>query len=157
MKENKILIIGIGNYGRRDDGLGWAFLDAIQEQSILKEAEVIYCYQLNVEDAELISTADIVVFIDAFERELDNGSSFEVCRPENNFSFTTHALSPGVIVSLCSSLYDKHPISYVLKIKGNEWELKEGLSEKAIKNLDGAVESFKNNWIKKLAEHPIEH
>ena len=157
MKETKIILIGIGNCGRRDDGLGWAFLDRFKSMSPKIEAELIYCYQLNIEDAELISTADIVVFIDAYQRELENGSSFEICQPENNFEFTSHALSPGVIVSLCNSLYSSYPKSYVLKIQGEEWELKEGLSHFASKNLESAIVSFDNKWIKMLAEHPIEH
>lgn len=157
MKENKIILIGIGNCGRRDDGLGWAFLDAIKDEQSTNKTEMIYCYQLNVEDAELISKADVVVFIDAYEGKLINGCSFEICQEENNFSFTTHALSPGVIVSLCSSLYDKQPVSYVLKIQGEEWELKEGLGIKAEHNLGNALHSFKTKWIKMLSGLPIEY
>ena len=157
MKEKKIVLIGIGNCGRRDDGLGWAFLDAIQDEQSIAKAELVYCYQLNVEDAELISTADVVVFIDAYQGELKNGCSFETCQPENNFSFTTHSLSPGVIVSLCSSLYNKQAMNYVLKIQGEEWELKEGLSKKAEHNLSSAIHEFKTDWIKRLAELQVEH
>ncbi len=30
--DNKNIIIGIGNCGREDDGLGWAFLDEIKSK-----------------------------------------------------------------------------------------------------------------------------
>ena len=48
------LLIGIGNSGRQDDGLGWAFLDAVCSQPDLK-AQCEYRYQLQIEDAELVS------------------------------------------------------------------------------------------------------
>jgi hydrogenase maturation protease len=136
-----MLIIGIGNCSRRDDGLGWAFLDEIKKK-IPAGAELIYKYQLNIEDAEMISSADSVIFIDAYSGELENGFSFEECLPVDSFEFTTHALSPGVIVSLCENLYDSEPVTYVLKIQGIEWELKDGLSAVAEKNLEKALAFF---------------
>ena len=136
-----MLIIGIGNCSRRDDGLGWAFLDEIKKKMPVGP-ELIYKYQLNIEDAEMITEADTIIFIDAFSGELENGFSFEECLPVDSFEFTTHALSPGVIVSLCKNLYDSEPNAYVLKIQGTEWELKDGLSPLAEINLQKALEFF---------------
>jgi hypothetical protein len=62
--------------------------------------------------------------------------------PVDSFEFTTHALSPGVIVSLCQNLYDVKPEAYVLKIRGVEWELKKGLSKMAESNLKKALSYF---------------
>ena len=42
------LIIGIGNSGRADDGLGWAYLDAIASLD-LEEIDTEYKYQLQIE------------------------------------------------------------------------------------------------------------
>ena len=139
-----MLLIGIGNSSRRDDGLGWAFLDEIKKRKIPGD-ELIYKYQLNIEDAEMISEADTIIFIDAYSGELENGFSFEKCKPIDSFEFTTHSLNPGVIVSLCQNLYDVEPEAYVLKIQGKQWELKEGLSIQAQKNLDKAINYFLNN------------
>jgi hydrogenase maturation protease len=141
LKIAKMLLIGIGNCSRRDDGLGWAFLDEIKKK-MPAGAELIYKYQLNIEDAELISETETVVFIDAFSGELDNGFAFEKCLPVDSFEFTTHALSPGVIVSLCKNLYNSEPDVFVLKIQGTEWELKDGLSPLAEKNLEKALKFF---------------
>lgn len=144
---DKRLIIGIGNAGRQDDGLGWAFIDAIQEE-LQGEVELIYRYQLNVEDAELISSASHVVFVDA--RVSDQGKAFEIkpCEPKETYEFTTHALSPEVIVSLCNNLYQSTPEVYLLTIAGKEWELKEeGLSQFAAANLEKAVAFFKESFL----------
>ena len=137
----KMLLIGIGNCSRRDDGLGWAFLDDIKKRKV-PGVELIYKYQLNIEDAEMITEANTIIFIDAFSGELANGFSFEKCLPIDSFEFTTHALNPGVIVSLCKNLYDIEPDAYVLKIQGAEWELKDGLSPTAKENFKKALEFF---------------
>lgn len=147
-----MLLIGIGNSSRRDDGLGWAFLDRIKK-ILPPGVELIYKYQLNIEDAEVISKTDSVIFIDAFSGELENGFSYENCMPIDSFEFTTHALSPGVIVSLCKNLYDIEPDAYVLKIQGSEWELKDGLSPLAKKNLEKSMAFFEKT--KTLVNHYI--
>lgn len=149
-----MLLIGIGNCSRRDDGLGWAFLDEIKKK-LTTGAELVYKYQLNIEDAELISETDTVIFIDAFSGELENGFSFEKCMPVDSFEFTTHALSPGVIVSLCKNLYDSEPDAYVLKIQGTEWELKDGLSPLAKNNLRKAFVIFKEICEQKTRFEPV--
>jgi len=139
--KNKTILIGIGNCSRSDDGLGWAFLDEIKKK-VLSKFDFVYKYQLNIEDAELIRQAKNVIFIDAFEGALENGFVFEKCLPIDSFEFSSHFLSPGVIVSLCENLYDSTPNAYVLKIQGIEWELNEGLSQQAKENLQKALDYF---------------
>jgi len=53
-EKSDILIIGIGNSGRNDDGLGWKFVDIIS-QSIQNSFDIEYRYQLQIEDADLVS------------------------------------------------------------------------------------------------------
>ena len=153
LKTVKMLLIGIGNCSRRDDGLGWAFLDDIKKRKV-PGVELIYKYQLNIEDAEMITEANTIIFIDAFSGELANGFSFEKCMPIDSFEFTTHALSPGVIVSFCNNLSDIEPDAYILKIQGNEWELKDGLSPFGDTNLQKALDFFLNEITKKI-EMPL--
>jgi len=54
-------------------------------------------------------------------------------------TFTTHAASPGYIVNLCREMYNNAPDSYLLHIKGYEWEFREGLSERAVLNLEKSL------------------
>ena len=58
--KNKCIIFGIGNSGRQDDGLGWAFLDLLKKNEFEK-ASFEYKYQLQIEDAELICNYDTVL------------------------------------------------------------------------------------------------
>jgi len=143
MSESKIdlLIIGIGNAGRQDDGLGWAFLDAIADQ-IPTDIALEYRYQLNIEDAELISSASQVLFVDA-KTGADHAFEYDPCLPKEHYEFTSHALEPEVILALCNSLFQSNPIAHILTISGQNWELEEGLSDFAQSNLEKATEFFK--------------
>ena len=142
INEPDTLLIGIGNSGRNDDGLGWAFIDAIDKEHLFK-GQLEYRYQLQVEDAELISHARQVIFVDAYEGKLENGYSWVKCKPSNEFCFTTHEVPPDSILFLCEDLYQKSPIVNILMIEGSSWELKIGLTQKAKKNLQKALHFFK--------------
>jgi hypothetical protein len=47
-------------------------------------------------------------------------------------------MSPESVLALCQDIYGKHPKAYVLAIRGYNWDFAEGLSSKAIKNLEEA-------------------
>jgi hypothetical protein len=63
-REGLILVIGYGNPGRHDDGLGPAFAELVEKLD-LDHVTVEAGYQLTVEDAAIISEHDVVVFVDA--------------------------------------------------------------------------------------------
>ena len=142
-KLDKTIIIGIGNSGRQDDGLGWLFLDLIKEFESKPILE--YRYQLQIEDAELISTYGTVIFVDATKEDTEDGYFFKPCKPSEKYSFSTHTLEPETILYLSHKLYNHNPEASVLAIQGYEWKLKIGLSEKGILNLNKALKHFKNN------------
>ncbi|MCU0370825.1 MAG: hydrogenase maturation protease [Bacteroidales bacterium] len=142
----QILIYGYGNPGREDDGLGIELVKRLEEWSIQSGFEGLTFdsnYQLNIEDAELISTKDLVVFVDASTEDIEDYLLTEVTG-EKDVAFTTHAASPGYIVKLCTELFDKCPKVMLLHIKGYRWELKEGLSRQAALNLEKAIGFMKN-------------
>lgn len=143
--DTKTLIIGIGNSGRGDDAMGWQFIDQVTG---LTPYDVEYRYQLQIEDAALIRNYDIVIFVDAINKRLKEGFSFEECKPVNSFSFSTHKIDPGYILWLCQELYGKMPLAYLMAIQGTNWELREGISVEGRKNFDRAVAYFKQ-WLKK--------
>jgi hydrogenase maturation protease len=142
--DNSILIIGIGNSGRADDGLGWAFVDRIRE-SLPKHVDYSYNYQLQVEDAELISHYKAVYFVDAHINPWEEGFVFDRCLPKADHGFSTHELEPGTVVYLTENLYQKKPEAFVLGITGLNFDLKMGLSKQAEENLDKALKFFNKN------------
>jgi len=134
-------LIAIGNNGRQDDGLGWAFAEAVEKQGLF-QGQISFKYQLNVEDAEMITQSNRVLFVDACYDNLEKGFSYIPCEAAVQFEFSTHALNPESIIYLCNSLYNWYPQSHILKIQGYEWELQMGLSTKAKENLVRAIEFF---------------
>jgi len=128
------IVIGIGNSGRRDDGLGWAFLEEI-EQKWPELCDFEYRYQLQIEDAELISHYERVLFVDADLNQHKRGFEFRPVRALAGASFTTHEMSPGNVLDLCQKIYNKSPDCFLLAISGISFELELGLSETGERNL----------------------
>ncbi len=140
-KLDKTLIIGIGNNTRQDDGLGWCFLDNLEKEGFNSD-NLLYKYQLMVEDAELIGEYETVIFVDACKTELKEGFKLEQLFSAKQVSFSTHAVPPNQILNLCETIYNKKPKAYVIKIQGFNWDIEIGLSEKASLNLNKALLNF---------------
>jgi hydrogenase maturation protease len=138
-KEDKILVLGIGNIGRQDDGLGWLFLDYLQKAKF-GNMDLEYRYQLQIEDAELLSNYKTVIFVDATKENTNNGFYYRTCVPSDNHSFSTHELCPETVLFLAINLYQHRPKAFILGIQGYVWNLEIGLSQKAKINLYKAEE-----------------
>jgi hydrogenase maturation protease len=141
-----ILLVGIGNSGRGDDGLGWRFLDMTDSLGY-DFLDLEYRYQLQVEDAELISGYDVVVFVDASHEKLGKGFGIMPCIAASHAFFSTHAQAPAAILHLANHLYNKFPKAYVLAISGEEWDLQTSLSTEAEKNLQAAIDFFMEQFL----------
>ncbi|MFH0893759.1 MAG: hydrogenase maturation protease [Bacteroidota bacterium] len=146
----KILIYGYGNPGRQDDGLGAALVEMLEQwahENKIENVDFDTNYQLNIEDALTISEYDTVVFADATIEEDVKDFLFDELKPSRAIiEFTMHASSPGYILDLCHKMYNKNPEAWLMHIKGYEWELKEGVTEKANANLIKSVAQLKK-WI----------
>jgi len=141
-----ILLYGYGNPGRKDDGLGSIVIDLVEKWIIkkgIKNISVDSNYQLNIEDAYTIRDYDIVIFVDASIEEIDD---FIVTRvePSDKVNYSMHSVSPSFVLNLCNKLYHYTPETFLLHIKGYEFQLQEGLSEKAQKNFKSAFTFIKN-------------
>lgn len=149
----KILIYGYGNPGRRDDGLGVCFAEAIEkwvEAEGLKNITIETAYQLNIEDAEIISHADFVIFADASLEQIEDFVFTNVSPDDTHIEFTMHAVSTSFILDLCTKIFRVSPETWLMHIKGYDWELQEGVSEKAKINLEKAIDFAKNIIVERL-------
>lgn len=148
MKEEgkNTILIGIGNCGRQDDGLGWAFIDHLKPE-LPPNFDVEYRYQLQIEDAEMISHYQKVFFIDADKTPETNEFIISECFPEETHHFSSHALAPETILYLSSSVYGKNPESYIVGISGESYQLEIGLTNNAKSNLEKAINSFKRDLL----------
>jgi len=146
----KTLIYGYGNPGRQDDALGVLCATEIEkwaEKEGLDWIEVECSYQLNVEDAATISEFDDVIFVDASLEELEGVVLTEVVPNDAKIEFSMHALSPAYVLHLCRQIFNCSPKTYLMHIKGHEWDFREGLSNTAEVNLELAVLKIKQQLL----------
>lgn len=135
-----MLIIGYGNPGRGDDGLGPAFAERIAAED-LPGVTVESAYQLTVEHALQLSSAQHVVFADAV---IGGTAPFEllpvVPAPGD---LGSHSLTPPALLQLTLTLYGTAPPAHVMAIAGQDFgQMHEGLGKAATANLDAAIRGF---------------
>ena len=142
--EKRLLVLGYGNPGRGDDGLGPAFCGAI-EALALPGVAVDANYQLNIEDAASLAGYSRVLFVDASKNAAD---SFEFWRiaAAPRITFTTHSVSPESVLAICETHFGTVPDAWLLGIRGYEFDFAEELTPAARENLDRAL-SHVVSWI----------
>lgn len=139
MTRPRVLVLGYGNPGRCDDGLGPALAERLRDAWI-PGVRVESCYQLSVEDAATAADHDVVVFADA---SLKGDAPFEI-RPleprTDTAQFTSHSLSPAGVLGLARDLFGTDTAGWALAIRGVRFDdFDEGLSAEARTNLEAAV------------------
>jgi hydrogenase maturation protease len=137
--DSAILVLGYGNTGRRDDGLGPRFAGSIEDLHV-EGVTVEIKNQLTVEDASLVASHDAALFVDA---TFDGPEPFlfERIRPDFTLGIRTHHIEPAGVLALASGLFGAQTEGYVLGIRGYDFErFGEGLSQKAQVNLEAALE-----------------
>ena len=114
--DERVLVLCWGNPGRLDDGLGPCLADRLRALAI-PGVTVDSTYQLQVEHADLVAQADLVVFVDA---SMTGPSPFlaQPLAPLGRPAFSTHALEPGTVLALAKELYDAHPRALLLGVRG---------------------------------------
>lgn len=136
--ENSVLVIGYGNPGRLDDGLGPALAEALQGLNlpgVTTDAD----YQLTVEDAEPVARHAFVIFADAAVRGPEPFALRQV-KPATESSFSTHSVEPGAVLTLARQLFNGKPEAYSLAIRGYSFNgFGEGLTPGAKRNLAAAL------------------
>jgi len=134
-----VLVIGYGNPGRLDDGLGPAVAERLRQFAI-PGVDVEADYQLTVEDAAAVAEHDVVIFADAAQAGPEP-MFFRAVEPKGELGFSSHGCEPPAVMALARDLFDAKTAGYVLGIRGYEFDrFGEGLSEAARANLDAAME-----------------
>ncbi|MFO7589022.1 MAG: hydrogenase maturation protease [Gemmatimonadota bacterium] len=132
-----VLVLGWGNPGRRDDGLGPRLADWVGALGI-PGVHAESAYQLQVEHAEAVAQADVVVFVDA---DASGPAPFlaRPLEPAGRPAFSTHALTPGTVLALAAELFGTRPRAVLLGIRGYAFDgFGERLTRQAEENLRAA-------------------
>ena len=142
-------MLGYGNPGRQDDGLGPAVAAAI-EKTAMADVTAEADYQLNIEDSAAAAEHDVVIFVDA---SVSGPEPFAMERiePAAEISFSSHSVSPASVLAACAEHFKSRPEAWVLGVRGYAFEFAEGLTPKAQENCEAAI-AFIQTWIKAWKE-----
>lgn len=139
-----ILFLGWGNPSRGDDAIGPLLCERLTQlltrpdlTKLAERTEVQQDFQLQIEDASDIAGRELVVFIDASVAAV---APFDFSRvaPLADASVSTHALSPPAVLALTCKIFAATPLCYQMAVRGELFELGEGLSDSATLHLEAA-------------------
>jgi hydrogenase maturation protease len=134
-----VVVFAIGNPSRGDDAIG-PELAARLEAEGLANVEVIADFQLQIEHALDLEGRRLAVFVDAAVNVAPpyEVSAVQACRDP---SHTSHALSPAAVLETFERCTGRAaPPAWILAVRGEHFELGEGLSVAASANLGPAWE-----------------
>ncbi|NOT12298.1 MAG: hydrogenase maturation protease [Methylococcaceae bacterium] len=169
---NPVLFFGYGNLSRGDDALGPLLLEHIEKTSLSSQLAILTDFQLQIEHALDLANRELVLFVDA-SVSCAGAYEFVEIQPALDKSYTTHAMSPAAVLAVYQSIKGQvPPPSFLLSIKGESFELGDGLSADAQNHLQQASQfadqllerTSLNQWRKlastgreSLGKHPIDH
>lgn len=139
----KLLVFGYGNPGRGDDALGPMFVEQVAKLQ-LEQVTCLNDMQLLVEHVTDLVNFDEVLFVDA---DLTCQAPFELTQvvAKKDDSYTSHALTPAALLYIYQQVYaNKAPPTYILRIRGYQFELGDTLSNQAAINLVAAIKQLKH-------------
>jgi len=137
MSDPRILVLGYGNPGRGDDGLGPAVAVAIDQLGV-RNVTAYDNYQLNIEDAMEVAEHDVVWFVDAAKTG-PSPYAVSALSPVGTVEFTSHIMRPQTVLAIAQQCYGKAPPAFLLGIRGYEFEFVEQLTPGATDNLGAAL------------------
>ena len=147
----RLVVLGWGNDSRGDDGVGPALLARVAAAG-WPELTTVEDYQLQIEHALDLVDADCALFLDAGK---DTPAPFAFTRlaPKRDATHSTHALSPEAVLDVYLQVRgEAPPPAFALCVRGERFELGEGLSSAAVERLELAWDFVKTL----MAEQSVE-
>lgn len=137
MNNRRLLVLGFGNPGRQDDGLGPAIAESLASRG-WPDVTVETDYQLNIEHGAMIAEHDAVLFVDA---SVSAKEPFEIksLHPASEITFSTHSISPEAVLAVAEQHFGACPPAWVMAVRGYTFEFAEGLEAQAKKNYGKAI------------------
>lgn len=133
-----ILVFTWGNPSRGDDAIG-PYLDERLRSRELPTVELLTDFQLQIEHVVDLKDRERALFVDA-SVSATTPFEYQALRPEEDSSYTTHAMSPAALLAVYRRVNEEPPPpSFLLSIRGYEFGLGLSLSEKARNNADQAL------------------
>ncbi len=139
----RILVLGYGNPGRGDDGIGPALVERLERHFLqagndMGRVSFLVSMQLHPEHVLEMERHERVVLIDAGQ-----GSPlpfrFERVSPRRDDSFSSHALSPWSLLAIYRDILLKQPPpTFLLTVRGDDFALGASLSPGVLLRMEQA-------------------
>ncbi len=138
----RIVVFGWGNDARGDDGLGPLLLERVARAG-WPDVTAIEDFQLQIEHALDLEGAEAALFLVA-GRDTPAPFAFAEIAPKRDISHSTHAIAPEAVLDVYArTLARTPPPSFALCVRGETFELGEGLSVEGARRLETAWEFLK--------------
>ncbi len=138
LANGRLLVLGYGNPGRQDDGLGPAAAEAIERRNFAGVTASAN-YQLMIEDASDAAECEAVLFIDAAKAGGEPFTITPVYPAHDVACFASHFVRPELVLGISDRVYGHVPPAWLLGVRGYEFGFGEGLTDRARENLDRAL------------------
>ena len=133
-----ILIVGIGNPLRMDDGIGHFVAGRLADRYARDDrVTAIDCHQLTPDLAETVAESEEVFFLDASMAGTPGElkvHELPTTDPKNPL-FDAHNLSPHELIELAGRLYGRRPRGRLFTLSGKHFGFGEGLSDEVARSL----------------------
>lgn len=138
-----IVVFAVGNPSRGDDAIGPELCARLEKwlarEGLSRRVELIEDFQLNIEHALDLVGREQALFIDAGENT-PAPYIYEPIFPAAIPSHSTHALPPQAVLQVFRQTEGREPpLSFVLCVRGECFELGEGLSPEALGRVNEAM------------------
>jgi len=149
------LVVGYGNYSRRDDGVGVRVASRFRERAgkfpldpesdgmdeLGDSPHVICVHQLTPELSELLSEHDLVIFVDAHMGDVfPEPIRIVSVEAKASAGFASHIISPGTLVAMTGAIYGRMPQAYLVSVRGHDFDFGDDLSSETQALVEEAVE-----------------
>ena len=138
-KAKRILVIGYGNPGRGDDGVGHYVIEALRRR-LGQAVDLLPLHQLTPVVAEAVADHDLVIFVDAHTGAYGEELRITPLRPEPGPLAFYHHMRPGMVLALAKALYGREPEALMFSIRGYDFDFGTEISERTRRHADVAIE-----------------
>lgn len=139
-----ILIFAIGNESRGDDALAPLLLRDLASwlpaEGLSVQVELLEDFQLQIEHAADLVGRGLVLFMDA---GMDTPAPYSFSRiyPDDGHTLFSHAIAPQAVLATYVLVYkESPPPSFLLCLRGEQFELGAALSPAAKNRLEAAMD-----------------
>ena len=137
MDRERVLIVGVGNPCRRDDGLAWYVVNEWRTRTgqpllgqwddgldeLGQEIDSVFLPQLAPELAALASQYEMLIIVDARVGGADGVKADPITdQPEREPHLLTHELLPEQLVSLARVVYGHAPRAWLMSARGYDFD-----------------------------------